>query len=50
MDPWFFSCSEMGTRRSLGKMEPIIVENEKVEMGKWIISRITSENGGVKRV
>jgi hypothetical protein len=41
MDPWFFSCSEMGTRRSSGKMETIIVENEKDEMGKWITLRVS---------
>ena len=36
MDPWFFSCSEKGTHRSSGKMETIIDENSKDEMGKWI--------------
>ena len=41
MDPWFFSCSEMGTRRSLGKLETIILENEKDKMGMWIMLRVS---------
>jgi undecaprenyl pyrophosphate synthase len=41
MDPCFFFCSEMGTRRSSGKLETIIVENAKDEMGKWITLRVS---------
>jgi hypothetical protein len=36
MDPLYLSCSEMGTRRSSGKLETIIVENTKDEMDNWI--------------
>ena len=41
MDPWFFSCREMGTRRSSGKLETIIVDNAMDEMGKWIMLRVS---------
>jgi len=41
MDPWFFSYSEMGTGRSSEKMETIIVENSKDEMGKWITLQVS---------
>ena len=32
----YFYCSEMSTRRSSRKLETIIIENTKAEMGNWI--------------
>ena len=42
MDPLYLSCSDMGTRRSSRKLETIIVENTKDEMGNWIMLRVSS--------
>ena len=41
MDPLYLSCSDMGTRRYFGKLETIIVENTKDEMGNWIMLRFS---------
>jgi hypothetical protein len=32
MDPLYISCREMGTHRSSGKLEVIIIKNAKDEM------------------
>ena len=41
MDPLYPFCSEMGTRRSSGKLETIVVENAKDEMDNWITLRVS---------